>query len=279
MKEEFSVSELWSFRENLWMDNTEAVNDLLMWNIATSDSREKRREASKSEIDADRAVSMLLHDASVSVYELNTSMEFDGFIDRLCSEVRGVINDSDDLSLDLTCDEVYGLSVEQALEQLADYYSENFSEASEVEIERVIENNGFFGRADIIRDTGEEIEMRDVKTRYSDKRPFPSEEDRFKMTCYALISRGEIDVDRFVLEYPLQGKEVEIDPESDLVEVANLADEYRERLEEVRSREVEIIEELTKTECDGSPREFVEGLNLGYQNWDYARLAVEATND
>ena len=279
MKEEFSVSELWSFRENLWMDNTEAVNDLLMWNIATSDSREKRREASKSEIDADRAVSMLLHDASVSVYELNTSMEFDGFIDRLCSEVREVINDSDDLSLDLTCDEVYGLSVEQALEQLADYYSENFSEASEVEIERVIENNGFFGRADIIRDTGEEIEMRDVKTRYSDKRPFPSEEDRFKMTCYALISRGEIDVDRFVLEYPLQGKEVEIDPESDLVEVANLADEYRERLEEVRSREVEIIEELTKTECDGSPREFVEGLNLGYQNWDYARLAVEATND
>jgi len=279
MKEEFSVSEIWSFRENLWMDNTEAVNDLLMWNIATSDSREKRREASKSEIDADRAVSMLLHDASVSVYELNMSMEFDGFIDRLCSEVREVINDSDDLSLDLTCDEVYGLSVEQALEQLADYYSENFSEASEVETERVIENNGFFGRADIIRDTGEEIEMRDVKTRYSDKRPFPSEEDRFKMTCYALISRGEMDVDRFVVEYPLQGKEVEIDPESDLVEVANLADEYRERLEEVRSREVEIIEELTKTECDGSPREFVEGLNLGYQNWDYARLAVEATND
>ena len=72
-------------------------------------------------------------------------------------------------------------------------------------------------------EVGGETELRDIKTRYSDRRPLPDEDEKLKIACYALISRQALDIDRFILDYPLQGSDVKIDTRARFTHIARIA--------------------------------------------------------
>lgn len=272
--EEFSVSELDTFRRKSGYGDQEAVYDLVAGNLAISGERDYRPEPDFEQEDTDYALTLLVHDAAVNLYELNEQLDSEDFFEQITDDIIQRIEDEQALSKDIIWEQVYGTSVKDTVDQLADYYSENFEQASRVETEKLIENNGFTGRTDIVREVGGETELRDIKTRYSDRRPLPDEDEKFKIACYALISRQELDIDRFILEYPLQGEEVKIDPRERFSDIAGIAEEYRQMLETAREVQAEMLEEDMGLEKGEDPRKFVEGLNLGRTNRDYAEAAV-----
>lgn len=272
--EEFSVSELDTFRRKSGYGDQEAVYDLVAGNLAISGERDYRPEPDFEQEDTDYALTLLVHDAAVNLYELNEQLDSEDFFEQITDDIIQRIEDEQALSKDIIWEQVYGTSVKDTVDQLADYYSENFEQASHVETEKLIENNGFTGRTDIVREVGGETELRDIKTRYSDRRPLPDEDEKFKIACYALISRQELDIDRFILEYPLQGEEVKIDPRERFSDIAGIAEEYRQMLETAREVQAEMLEEDMGLEKGEDPRKFVEGLNLGRTNRDYAEAAV-----
>lgn len=272
--EEFSVNELETFRRKSWEEDDEAIHDLVIGNLAISGDRDYNLEPNFSDNDTDYALAILVHDAVVNLYKLNAELNSEEFFDEISGKILDRVDDAEDLSEDIIWQEVHGESLNETVNQLADYYEENFEQASTVETEKVLNNNGFKGRADIVREIDGETEIRDIKTRYSDRKPVPAGDEKFKIACYALISREELNVDRFVLEYPLQGVEVEVEPEEWFAEIADTAEEYRQMLENARETEAEILEDEMGLNNGKEPREFVEGLNLGRMNWDYAEAAV-----
>lgn len=274
--EEFSVRELEDFRRYSQEKNIEGLEDLLATNLAVSGIRGYELEPDYAEMSSDQALSLLIHDSVVEAYKLNTELDEDEFYEFLAGSMNSQVEEAEGLEPDILLEEnVYGRPISEVVQDLSRYYSENFSPGSDVETEQVLENNGFFGRADIIHEVDGETELRDIKTRYSENVPVPGPGDRFKMASYALISRNERDIDRFVLEYPVQGVEVEVETEEWFGEVVEHAHEFEKLLDSTRERQAKLLEEAMDLENGRDPRDFVEGLNLGYRtNRDFAESAV-----
>ena len=273
--EEFSVSQLAEFRKHSRMENDEALEELVSRNLSSSQDREYDYQGDFSDKDTDQTLSILVHDAAVNLYDRNEEVDVDEAFQHMSSHINDRISETQNLDRDVIWRDVYGASLKDVVQDAAEYYAENLQTASEVATEEVLENQGFHGRADVIREVDGETEIRDVKTRYSDAPSMPGPEDEFKMACYALISRGELEVDRFVLEYPLQGEEVEVEPEEWFAEVANRANEFGRKLDESREKQARLLENELGLKTDMAPREFVEGLNLGYdKNRETAQAAA-----
>lgn len=273
--EEFSVSQLAEFREYSLMRDEEALEDLVSRNLSSSQDREYDYQGDFSDKDTNQALSILVHDATVGLYDQNEEIHADEAFQYMSSHINDRISETENLDRDVIWNDVYGASLKEVVQDAAEYYAENLQTGSEVKTEEVIENNGFHGRADVIREVDGHKEIRDVKTRYSESASMSKPEDQFKMACYALISRDELDVDRFVLEYPLQGEEVVVEPEEWFAEVANRANEFGEKLKASRREQARILENELGFKTDMSPREFVEGLNLKYhKNRETAQAAA-----
>ena len=274
--EEFSVRELADFRRYSRERNNQGLEDLVATNLAISDIRGYELEPDYVEMTKDQALSLLIHDSAIKAYENNFEGDQDEFYSFLADDMNSQVEKAQGLEDDILLTEnVYGRPVSGVVEDIARYYAQNFSSGTDVETEKVLENNGFFGRADIIRVVDEDRELRDIKTRYSEKTPLPRPEDEFKMGCYALISREGMDIDRFVLEYPVQGLEIEVEPTEFFGEIVEQAENFEELLETSRSRQAQLLEEAMDVENNGDPRDFVEGLNLGYStNRDFAESAL-----
>lgn len=274
--EEFSVRELADFRRYSEQRNTEELEDLVATNLAISGIRGYELEPDYKEMNSDQALSLLIHDSAVDAYKLNSELDVDEFYEFLAGSMKEEAEQAKGLDTDILLErEVYGRPLSEVVQDISEYYAKNFSKGSEVEIEEVMENNGFFGRADIIRKAGGDTELRDVKNRYSRNIPVPGPDDGFKMGSYALISREQRDIDRFVLEYPIQGIEVEVGPEEWFGEVVQKADEFEKLLEKSRNRQAQLLEDAMGLENGKDPRTFVEDLNLGYStSRDFAEPAV-----
>lgn len=270
--EEFSVRELTDYWWCTGPGDEDRLNELLSTNLAVSGIRGYDIEPDLSEMERENALKTKIHDSVVEFYDFNLDLDSDEMFEFLYSEVERRGPEESDIDL-----EIEDRKVENILRSVAAHYEDDFAEADTVETEKVIGNNGFYGRADILRDMGEEKELRDVKMRFADN-PVPGPKDRFGMACYALISRHEHDVDRFVLEYPLQGAEFEIEPENWFSEVVDSADEFESLLEESRREQAELLREDMDADTDKPPRRFVEDLDITYEeNKDYARTAVART--
>ena len=271
--EEFSVSQLAEFRKHSRMENDEALEELVSRNLSSSQDREYDYQGDFSDKGTDQTLSILVHDAAVSLYDRNEEVDVDEAFQHMSTHINDRISETQNLDRDVIWRDVYGASLKDVVQDAAEYYAENLQTASEVATEEVLENQGFHGRSDVIREIDGETEIRDVKTRYADAPSMPGPEDEFKMACYALISRGELEVDRFVLEYPLQGEEVEVEPEEWFAEVANRANEFGRKLDTSREKQARLLENELGLKTDMSPREFVEGLNLRY---DKSRETAQA---
>jgi len=273
--EDFSVSQLAEFRKYSRLGSDEELEELVSRNLSSSQDREYDYQGDFSDKDTDQALSILVHDAAVSLYDRNEEVDVDEAFRQMSAHINDRISETQNLDRDVIWRDVYGASLNEVVQDAAEYYAENLQTASEVATEEVIENKGFHGRADVIREVDGETEIKDVKTRYSDTASIPGPEEEFKMACYALISRGELEVDRFVLEYPLQGEEIEVEPEEWFAEVADRANEFGEKLEASREEQARMLENELGLKTDMSPREFVEGLNLGYdRNRETAQAAA-----
>lgn len=274
--EEFSVRELEDFRRYSEEENTEGIQDLVATNLAISGIRDYELEPDYEEMSSDQILSLLIHDSAVEIYELNSELDQDEFYEFLAGNMNEQVEKAKGVGKDVLLEgQVYGRPLSQVVGDIAGYYADNFSQGANVETEKVMENNGFFGRADIIREVEDEMELRDVKTRYSENIPVPAPGDRFKIGSYALISRGERDIDRFVLEYPVQGTEIEVEPTELFGEIMEKAQKFEEMLETSRNRQAQLLEDAMDLNRGRDPRAFVEGLNLGYRtNRDFAESAV-----
>lgn len=272
--EEFSVSELAEFRKYSRMNNEGSLEELVSKNLSLSENRQYDYKGDFSDKTTDQALSILVHDAAVSLYNQNQYVDAEEAFSHMSSHINDRVSGTQNLDRDIVWREVYGAPLNEVVKDAAEYYAESFQPASEISIEQVLENNEFYGRIDVIREVNGEKEILDVKTRYADK-PIPRPGEEFKMACYALISRGELEVDRFVLEYPLQGKEMVVEPEDWFSEVANLANRFAEKLESSRTEQARILENEFGFKTSMSPREFVEGLGLGYdKKWETAQEAA-----
>ncbi|QKQ98943.1 hypothetical protein GKQ38_05525 [Candidatus Nanohaloarchaea archaeon] len=272
--EEFSVRELADYYWNDERENYDEVEDLAATNLAISGIRSYDLEPDFSDMDNEQALALLVHDAAVDIYELNSELDSEEFFELMASDINYRISQEDELDQELVFGSIEGRPLKDIVEEVSNYYEQNFQEGENVKTERVLENNGFHGRADIIRDVDGETELRDIKTHYTET-PVPGPLDGFKVACYALISRDELEVDSFVIEYPLQGTEIEVEPEEWFGEVAEKAREFEEILEEGRENQAGLLESDLGTETDRAPRDFVEGLNLPYEmNKAYARSAL-----
>lgn len=274
--EEFSVRELTDFRRYSEQGDTEGLEDLVATNLAISGIREYQLEPDYCEMDSDQVLSLLIHDSAVEAYELNSELSEDEFYEFLSSSMKEQSENAEGLDTDILLEEeVYGMPPSEVIEDISSYYAENFVSGSSIETETVLDNNGFSGRADVLQDVEDETELRDVKTRYSENIPVPGPDDRFKMASYALISRDDRDIDRFVLEYPVQGLEVEVETEEWFGQIIDYTHEFEEILNASRDRQVKLLEEAMGLNNRRDPRDFVEGLNLGYEtNRDFAESAV-----
>lgn len=255
------------------MGQEDSIEELVSRNLSASNQREYDYQGDFEDKNTDQALSILVHDAAVSLYERNEELNEEEAFNHISNHINERISESQNLDSDIIWNQVYGDSLNEVVQDAAEYYSENLVPASDVETEKVIENQGFHGRTDIIREVDGKTEIRDVKTKYSDKAPIPGPRDAFKMACYALISREGRDIDRFVLEYPLQGEEVEVEPEEWFAEVAEKANEFGEKLDSARNEQARIIGQELGHNVNSSPREFVENLGLSY---NYMRRTAEA---
>lgn len=272
--EEFSVTELANYRWHEMRDNCEKIEDLIATNLAVSGIRSYNLEPDFSEMGREQALSLLVHDAAVEVYRTNSELESEEYFDIMASNINSRVSQEDNLDSEIVFDNVRGFPVNEVVQSIADYYGENFRSAQNIEIEKVLENNDFHGRADIVRDVNGDTELRDIKTCYTDA-AIPGSQDSFKLACYALISRNQLDIDSFILEYPLQSTEIEIEPENWFGEVAEKAGELEDLLEEGREKQADLLQPDFGRRDGESPREFVEGLDLPYDvNKSYARSAV-----
>lgn len=267
------MRELADYRWHDRRDNRGELGDLVSTNLAVSGIRSYDLEPEFGDISEEQALSILVHDAVIELYDLNLELNSEEFFEVMAADISYRNSQEEDLDQDLSRG-VGGLPLDEILEELADYYSGNFKAGENIETERVLNNNGFYGRADIVREVDGEKELRDVKIRYSNP-PIPGLQDEFKMACYALISRDELDIDNFVLEYPLQGAEIEVEPEQWFGEVVDTAAEFESLLEEGRKNQAELLRSELRTESDREPRDFVERLDIPYEmNKAYARKAL-----
>lgn len=262
--EEFSVSQLAEFRKYSWIGHDEALEELVSRNLSSSGERQYDYQGDFSGKNTDQTLSILVHDAAVSLYDQNQEVDVDEAFQHMSTHINDRISRTQNLDRDVIWRDVYGTSLKDVVQDAAEYYADNLKPGSEIATEEVMENNGFYGRADIIRKVDGETEIRDVKTRYTDTASIPRPEEEFKMACYALISRGEIEADRFVLEYPLQGEEVVVEPQEWFADVANRANEFKEKLETSREEQARLLQNELGFKTDMPPRKFVEDLNLGY---------------
>ncbi|MFB6192967.1 MAG: hypothetical protein ABEK00_01850 [Candidatus Nanohaloarchaea archaeon] len=272
--EEFSVSELEEYRKHGRQNDREALEDLVSKNLAISGIRSYDLEPDLTEMKPDRALAYLLHDSVIDLYQENREMSSEEIYDRIAEKLNRRISETEGLNQDIVLGRVHGMKVGDAASEIADYYSDNFEQASQVETEKVLENNGLYGRTDVVRQLDDTSEIRDVKIHYSGI-PVPVPGEEFRMASYALISRDDLDVDRFVLEYPLQREEVEVKPENWFAEVTDTAADFEELLEEARENQAELLKDEVGSSTKAS-REFVESLNLPYNlNLKYAEQAVK----
>ena len=262
--EEFSVSQLAEFRKYSRIGHDEALEELVSRNLSSSGERQYDYQGDFSGKNTDQTLSILVHDAAVSLYDQNQEVDVDEAFQHMSTHINDRISRTQNLDRDVIWRDVYGTSLKDVVQDAAEYYADNLKPGSEIATEEVMENNGFYGRADIIRKVDGETEIRDVKTRYTDTASIPRPEEEFKMACYALISRGEIEADRFVLEYPLQGEEVVVEPQEWFADVANRANEFKEKLETSREEQARLLQNELGFKTDMPPRKFVEDLNLRY---------------
>ncbi|MFB6145428.1 MAG: hypothetical protein ABEJ99_02890 [Candidatus Nanohaloarchaea archaeon] len=228
---EFSVTELSDYARYSRSGQQDKVDELVDRNLDIQGIRIYDLEPDFSGMDYDHALSILVHDAVVDLYDRNQELDEKEIFDFMASRMGERVQRSDGLNEEVLWGRVYDNKLNEVVDDIAHYYADNFVEGRDVRTEEVVGNRGFFGRADILREIDGETELRDIKTHYSDVQvTMPYQE--FKMGCYALISRGDLEVERFIIEYPLQQKKLEVDPTEWFGEVVEVAEEYRGLLED-----------------------------------------------
>lgn len=204
-KSEISVKDLKKFKALSRQQNYQEIASLVAQNSTRTNTARRGLTPDYDKLPDNLAKSIILHDEVVDFYRNNQSLSHPELTERF-SEVRSSFeaHDLDDP------DSVYGRKIDELVMDISEYLSGTFEEASNVETEVEMENQGLFGRADIIRELEDgTTEMRDIKMVYNGKNPL----GEYGMACYALISQNDHEIDRFILEYPLQDMEVEIEPE------------------------------------------------------------------
>ena len=252
--EDFSVSQLKKFHHLHSTENEEKLDELIANNIGYSSIRQYDIEPDLSNMTQSQRLSTVIHDAIVDIYGNNERLSEPEVYDHIKSEIiskGGLDRDYSDAS-------VYNTDLDSAVRDISENIAESFVAGSNVRTEELLENNCLRGRADIIREVDDIKELRDIKTKYgSEPRPY----DEFGLACYALISRAEHDIDRFVLDYPVQGFEVEIEPEDWFSLVVDRAIAFEEILEDTREVQADQIRDFLDN-SDKSDREKVENLGL-----------------
>ena len=286
--ERFSVSELSRYRKMRNFRNFEEIENLVASNLVSDAEREPEPDFTGKNIDL--AVSTIIHDSVIELYRQrsqetpSTSGTLEEIItsppESFSDKIEAFEEDTGKNRSDIFNMNVYGTPVEEVLEDIDSYYSHaRNEEVVNTGIEKYLSNRDFWGRADIIRDLkidGEILtELRDIKTHYTDT-PVPRDTDEYKISAYALISKSDQDIDRFVLEYPVQGIEVEVDPLDWMAHVAQDASEYSELLENSRENQAESLEtDFTLDRKGKRAKEFVHGLNIpNHMSYAYATSAA-----
>ena len=234
---ELSVKDLKRFKALSRQQNYQQIASLVAQNFSRTNDARRGLTPNYDRLDDNLAKSIILHDEVVAFYRDNQSLSQQELAERF-SDIKSVFEAHD---LD-NPDSVYGRKVDEMAVSISEYLSGNFEEASTVETEVEMENRGLFGRADIIRELEDgSKEMRDIKMGYSGKNPL----EEYGMACYALISRSDYEIEKFILEYPLQEMEVEVQPEdwfsvliSDIREFEELEELYSQN-NMIRSGQVE----------------------------------------
>lgn len=252
--EDFSVNQLKKFHHYSETGNSEQLDRLAAKNIGNSGMREYDIQANLPTMDESQRVSNIIHDAVVELYEQNNNLTADQAYDFIRTEIE----DKGDLEDEFSKALVYRADLEETVEAISENIAENFVSGQDVRTEELLENRGLRGRADIIREVDGLTELRDIKTKYSSEpRPY----DEFGLACYALASRSDHDIDRFVLEYPVQGFEVEVNPEDWFSLIVERATQFEDMLDETRELQAEQIREYLDN-SDKTDREKVEKLGL-----------------
>ena len=285
--ESFSVSELARYQKFREKGAEEAIKSQVTSNLMSP--ADENLQPDFSDTEEDLAISTAIHDSVVELYRQQPEDDVEQFLEEnllspsgsLSGTIKALEEDTELDRRDVLESNVYGMAVEDALKSIADFYNEaRENEATiNVETEKKLENNGFWGRADIIREFAMEgqtvTELRDIKTHYSNA-SLPRKIDEYKIASYALTSYADQEIDRIVLEYPVQGFEIEVDPHDWIGFIAEDAAEYEDLLEYAREQQAEKLElDLPVNREDKDNREFVHGLNLpNDMNYAYASSAA-----
>lgn len=297
--EEFSVSNLFSYR---WMRETGNLDDLpnfIAHNLNSSKFRNGDATPNFSRMAQDNSIATLIHDSTLELYSADAGLsdspeasEIRAVLEENLAETEGRLGEQfdgfDDATGlerdDLAKEEVYGMPVSEALSRISEFYSDQLAgeNVEKVELEKGLRNRNFTGRADVLRtvtdEEGEEVtELRDIKTHYSEGRILVPKDD-YTISAYAFLAYGDedIDVDRVVLEYPVQGQGYEVDPLNWIYMIADDASELEELLEASRELQADKIEEEFGRPHVQSSKEYVEGLDIyNVEKKEYARRAAE----
>ncbi|WP_414837950.1 hypothetical protein ACK3SF_00940 [Candidatus Nanosalina sp. VS9-1] len=291
--EQFSVSNLVDYR---WIRDRENFDDLknfLAHNLASSSFRENSPTPNFSRMSQDQAKAVLIHDSALELYSAADEMaediqasEIKQILESNITEETGRLGrqfrDFEDSGISrehVKSGKIYGRKVDDVLNSIADFYAESLplEDFEILHIEDELSNNSFTGRADLVRRLDGITELRDVKTHYTNERPiFPV--DDYKISAYALLAHGEdLEIDRVVLEYPVQGQQYEVEPENWLAYIASDASELEALLEDTRRLQADKLEEVYGRPHLHSDREYVEALDAAVhgEKKEYARRAAE----
>ena len=297
--EEFSVSNLFKYRWMRQAENFEGLQSFIAHNLNSSEFRNGDATPDFSKMKEDNAVATLIHDSALELYDMDDELSNDAE----ASEIRSVLEENiaemdgrlggqfdgfeEATGLErenLSEEEVYGMPVSEVLGSISAFYSDQLGakNVEKVELEKRLRNKNFTGRADVLRtfndENGEEVtELRDVKTHYSDDKVIVPKDD-YTISAYAFLAYADedVDIDRVVLEYPVQGQEYEVDPLNWIHLIAEDVSELGELLEETREVQADVLEEKFGRPHVDSDREYVEGLDIyPGEKKEYARRAAE----